>query len=212
MPPTAHFNELKQRVDELGSHMLPVIKPGLTYTPAEHDCVRAYVLLVHAEVETFLEQRVKGEVACRIAAWDAAGTPSVVLMGLLAFHDGVWVDAIESLTSPVEGDKKNPTWSSRDVDTRLRKCQTQTVYALNNNNGIKAKDVLDMLLRLGFRVGDIDSDLISQLDALGTDRGNFAHNAVRAVTNQPDPALAKAQVTEIVDKLQELDVRISALV
>ena len=210
MPPTANFNELKQRVDELGSHMLPAIKSDLTYSPAEYDRVRAYVLLVHAEVEAFLEQRVQDEVARRIAAWDTAGTPSVVLMGLLAFHKGKWTGATDSLTRPAGGDK-NQTWSERDVDRRLNKCQTQTVYALQNNNGIKAKNVLDMLLRLGFRIDGIDADLISQLDTLGADRGTFAHNAVRAVTTQPDPALEKAKVTEIIAKLHELDVRISAL-
>lgn len=211
MPPTAHFKELKERVDELGSHMLPVVKADLTYTPAEYDRVRAYVLLVHAEVEAFLEQRVQDEVASRIGIWDASGTPSVVLMGVLAFHRGEWVGTIDSLTSPADGDK-NPTWSDRDIDRRLKKCQTQTVFTLKSNNGIKANDVLAMLLRLGFRVGSIDADLISQLDALGTDRGTFAHNAVRAVTNQPDPALTKTRVTEIMAKLQALDAAISALV
>ncbi len=210
MPTTALFNDLKRRVDDLGSHMLPATKANLTYTPAEHDCVRAYVLLVHAEIEAFLEQRVQDEVARRVAAWEASRTPSVVLMGLLAFHKVTWVGTIGSLTAPTNGND-NKTWADRDIDCRLKRCQTETGFSLKSNNGVKAADVLDMLLRLGFRVADIDADLISKLDGLGTQRGTFAHNSVRAVTIQPDPADAKTNVTQIMAKLKDLDEAISNL-
>ncbi|MGE3313527.1 MAG: HEPN domain-containing protein [Planctomycetaceae bacterium] len=210
MPPTTLFNELKQRVDELGSHLLPAIKSNLTYTGAEYDCVRAYILLVHAEIEAYLEQRVQDEIDHRIDKWETSRAASVVLMGLLAFHKGEWVGPIDSLTSPNGGDK-NPTWFNRDVDRRLKQCRTQTVASLKKNNGVKAVDILQMLLRLGFRVDDIDPDLISKLDVLGTDRGKIAHNAVRAVTALPDPSLAKSKVTEILAKLKDLDGAISKL-
>ncbi len=211
MPTTALFNDLKRRVDDLGSHMLPTSKADLTYTTAEHDRVRAYVLLVHAEIESFLEQRVQHEVTLRIAAWDADRTPSVVLMGLVAFHKDPWVGTIDSLIAPLKGDKNATKWADRDIDRRLQRCHTETVESLKRNNGVKAADVLCMLLRLGFRVDDIDADLISKLDNLGTQRGTFAHNTVRAVTIQPTPTDAKAMVTEIIQKLMELDEEISKL-
>ena len=204
MPQTALFNALEHRVSELGSRMLPVTKEDLTYTAAERDHVRAYVLLVHAEIEAFLEQRVQDEVTLRIDAWNVSRTPSVVLMGLLAFHKVVWVGTIDSLVPPSAGDT-NPTWSDRDIDRRLKRCHTEAVSSLKSNNGVKAADVLQMLLRLGFRIADIDADLIGKLDGLGSLRGGFAHNSVRAVSTEPDPALVKKMVTEIIAKLKDLD-------
>lgn len=210
MPPnTAQFTELMERVAELGSHMLPATKADLTYTAAQYDHVRAYVLLVHAEVEAFLEQRIRDEVRRRVEAWKRNRTPSSVLMGMLAFREGQWTSPIESLDSPSEGDAKR--WRERDVGARLDLCHEQLVSLLEKNNGVKAKDVLSMLVRIGLAVDSIDSELVSELDALGMERGTFAHSAVRAVKTLPDPEVCKGRVKNILTKLESLDVAISAL-
>src|SRR5262245_57457404 len=112
--PLSLFEELVARVRELESHLLPTHKDDLTYSRAEYDRVRAYVLLVHAEVEAYMEQRVLDEVTRRMSAWKSSRTPSVTLMGILAFCPEEWVGPIESLDAPDSGDK-NPTWSQRDL-------------------------------------------------------------------------------------------------
>jgi hypothetical protein len=210
MAPSTLFSLLNSRLDELGAGLLPALKADLTYTRAEYDRVRAYVLLVHAEVEAFLEQRVCDEVKRRMEDWEQARTPSAVLMGVLAFHRGEWTAPIESMAPHANGDK-NPTWAARDIDSRLRLCHGQTNIVVKENNGIKSRDSLRMLLRIGFALSAIDEDLVDELDALGSDRGAFAHNSVRVVTNEPDPELTRKRVDHALQLLGKLDAAISAL-
>lgn len=196
---------------ELEGNLLPAIKADLSYTASEYDRVRAYIVLVHAEVESFVEQRVVAEFAVRHAAWDGAKQPSVVLMGLLAFKSGEWESPIDSLNPPTNPED-SPRWRARDTSARLSACITQQNRSIRTlNHGIRAANVLPMLLPLGFGAGDLDAGLVSDLDAFGSMRGTIAHSAARTTSSVPDPADAKNKVTRIMAGLAALDSAISAL-
>ncbi len=55
MGKTSVLVELENRIKEIESNLLPKINPLGTYTDAELDSIRAYVLLCHAEIECYIE-------------------------------------------------------------------------------------------------------------------------------------------------------------
>ena len=147
MPQSDLFKMLKDRVGKIGTHLLPKIKRDLSYTDEEYDHVRAYILLVHSEIETFIEERILDEVKIRINKWELNHKPSVVLMGILAFHKGDWSSAIDSLDAPAQADE-NPTWKNRDTSTRLKMCRTQLHKLIKDNHGIKSANLLPCSYKL----------------------------------------------------------------
>lgn len=209
MPASPLFTALSTRVANLTATMLPPTRADLAYTEAEYDRVRGYILLIHAEIESFVETRVIDEMRARHDDWVSTGKANNVVMGMLAFSDGAWPSVIGSLDAPGSVDRK---WEARDVEARLKICLTQCHRQSKENHGIKAKDTLALLLRLGFRASEIEKDLISEMDSFGTYRGEFAHNAVQRVTRVPDPVVTRKRVESILEKLQILDAKISSII
>ncbi len=202
--------DLAKRLKVLMSTFLPKSKNDVGYSPRQYDKVRAFVLLTHAEIETFLEARIIEEVDRRHRLWETSRTPSVVLMGLLAFFEGERPPVVNSVLRPKNEGKKNPHWDQCDLDARLKMSRTQLHAAIKKNHGIRESFVIGMLLRMGMRLDDIDPD-VGVFETFGKMRGALAHNSVRATTVQPDPADCRNQVEIILTKLAAIDKAIAAL-
>ena len=52
---------------------------------------------------------------------------------------------------------------------------------VNYNNGIKRNDIKKLYQPLGFEIDDFDSIFLSNLDQLGSQRGEFAHQSFKAI-------------------------------
>ena len=55
MPTSALYNTLSARLTQLDGHLLPPIDPTLNYSDKDRDLTRAYCLLCHAEIESYIE-------------------------------------------------------------------------------------------------------------------------------------------------------------
>lgn len=211
MPASQLFLHLQQRIADLALRMLPVVRDDLTYTEEEYDRVRAFIVLTHAEVESFIEHRVLGELNLRMRAWKEHKRPSGVLMGLLAFSGQSWPGPIEDLSAPTIGDRA-PSWALRDLQRRLDAAITCANARIRvANHGVRSKDALAMLLPLGFDVSMVDPDLIRELDDFGSQRGQIAHTSARTVKSQPDPAAFRTKANGLLKRLGQLDLAISSL-
>lgn len=65
---------------------------------------------------------------------------------------------------------------------RIDSNMSQVKKIISENNGIKAKNVLKILLPLSYPVASLDQTLLATLDSFGSKRGNYVHNGMHKIT------------------------------
>ena len=90
MSTTPRFAELNERIDDLHFRFVPPLEPTGTYSEAEYDSMSAFRLLVHAEIERFIEALVEDALARfpqTINSWKNLGCSSQLVDALVAHTD-----------------------------------------------------------------------------------------------------------------------------
>lgn len=80
------FDDLVERIDELHFRFVPSLDPTGSYSDAQYDDMRAFRLLVHSEIEKYLELLLEDALTKflnKVASWQAA-QPSSLVSGLMA--------------------------------------------------------------------------------------------------------------------------------
>jgi hypothetical protein len=155
----------------LAKRFLPALpSPTGDYTEEELDHARGYRLLVHAEIEAFLEDRCKSIANATLKNFRAGGRPSYTLLNLIAFHF-VQSSLTESFVKDVFASNKK---HCQDAATQATSTYN---WVLTKNNGIREKNFLRMVLPLGIAPIDIDSAWLSTIDSFGVNRGEVAHTS-----------------------------------
>lgn len=86
----SRFTELVERIDELHFRFVPPLDATGTYSDADYDRMSAFRLLVHAEIERFVELIVEdaiSNVPRKIAVWKVAGHQSDLVDALVVYMD-----------------------------------------------------------------------------------------------------------------------------
>jgi hypothetical protein len=100
--------------------------------------------------------------------------------------------------------------AGRDGPTRLgevaKKALAKHYKLVKDNNGVKEKNLLALLLPLGLAAPAINATLCPNLDAFGTTRGTHAHQAASAVLTPLDPETEYKRVKNVLADLIDLDV------
>jgi len=79
---------LLKRLDTLRQNFLPKdFSPIGQYEAREHDLARGYVLLVHAEIESYLEDRATDVANSAEKRWKKKGIHSRVIKSVVRFHN-----------------------------------------------------------------------------------------------------------------------------
>jgi hypothetical protein len=85
LPP--RFAELSERVDDLHFRFVPPLEPTGIYTAAEYDRMSAFRLLVHAEIERFIELLVEDALSrflAKLESWKKIGCNSLLVNSLIS--------------------------------------------------------------------------------------------------------------------------------
>ena len=173
-----------------------------TYSSDTLDRARAFRVLMHAEIESYLEDRVLEAARKTFAAWRSAGRASVPLTALLASFD----------TSKPKF--PHELGATPFVQTRVGGICAQFEARVRENHGIRSRDVLALLLTIGVDDGKIDQAWLATIDGFGSARGDAAHQSgVRSrVKYQIDPQSDYNTVQVILDGLKALDQELTRLV
>lgn len=212
MANSSHFQELERRIRELRKHLLPnAFSSTGTYTERVHDRARGFRVLVHAEIEAYLEEMAAEIVGKKIKEWDTSSKPSYAIISLLAAYHAGWVmdENEESIFSPDK--RKKPKEKIQEIVTRAHEQYRATI--IGQNNGIKVDDLKAIFLPLGVDFDTVDQTWLANMNTYGTDRGKIAHQAKRAQT-QIDPKTEKDTVYALKAGIKEFDkalMRISTL-
>ncbi len=201
---TARYRELARRLAKLRKHLLPATFSSIgNYTEKQLDKARGYRLLVHAEIESYLEDRARFIINECVRNWGVDQKPKGVLISLLSFHLEQESPSAQDLRDELVGTK-----------TRSRSSMKTAAQAFNamlsKNNGIRESNILKMLFPLGVRPSEIDQTWLNTIDSFGADRGETAHTSLRA--HQPlDPQNEFNKAEALLAGLAKIDKTLSKI-
>lgn len=202
--PSSRFRVLTQRIKQLDSRLLPKrLSPTGTYTDRQLDLVRGYRLLVHAELEAYLEDQVSALAIRSLRRFQADRKPRWVVTSLIAYHFPKAEVSDVKLKSLYAG-------SADQVQERVHEATTKLNEGVAKNNGIREINLLRLLLPVGIRPVDIDQIWLGTMDSFGANRGQTAHTSFR-VSQQLDPAAERQTVGDLLKGLGKLDVLLNKL-
>ncbi len=192
MAQSRRYQILKKRLAQLRHRLLPrVFSPTGDYSATQLDRARAYRLLVHAEIEAFMEDRATELATKAFQSWRTDLKPRHTITALLGFCRA--------------SDKSYPT---------LLECVGAAFATFNfvvrSNHSIKEDDILKFLLAVGVQRSQLDETWLSTMSSFGTARGEVAHCSIRV--HQPiDPRTELNIVSNILLGLGQLDEIMSSI-
>lgn len=189
----AHFKLLSDRVTALfqkfvADQIEDEKRDPLTFQP-DLDRLAAFRLLVHAEIEDFLETKAKDNIAALAASTKAP----------------LWVRRFPELLSLAMVLKK-PLPAGQEFDAQRFTAFVQELVAgassaISENNGIKSQSFLLLSICAGKTVDEVDSVLSGSLNSYGKARGDVAHKSVTHSTMLEAPSSEVSTATSLVTQI-----------
>jgi hypothetical protein len=201
MPTSSRWKVLYKETESLRHHFLPARFDllGRYSKPNKIQAhTRAFLVLSHAEIETYLEEWAKAIAKADEDAWLRSNKVTPALAFLIAtLSDRV------SLPETLGG--QNVKDGPQRLADSLVKLFQAFYKQIKANHGIKEKNVLEMFGPLGIPAAALPLTLLPSLDSLGTIRGTHAHHSAKAVKSVLDPEIEYKRVKAIVADLASLD-------
>lgn len=188
------YLQLRSRLGELQNNLLPFLpvppSSRILYTNPELDAARAYIVLCHAEIESFCEDLVKAKASAAKYSFETTGRITPVLRRLLSYYVG----------------QKRRSWSDVRIPSAdiVKSASESHFTAIRDNHGIKRLNLERLLYPLGVFEAQLDSIWLAQMDSFGAKRGDIAHRSGGLVT-PPDPPGEVKTVNQLLLGLLTLD-------
>ncbi|MFB2879021.1 HEPN domain-containing protein [Floridanema aerugineum] len=211
MPKSARFRILCKELNRLKKQFIPSISPTGFYSERQLARTLAYRVLAHAEIESYLEERVWEVVLNVKRNWDSSRKAHRTLICLIAFS-GQSMDKPPSTLTPTRGSRTHPEEKVK-IDKKLDLAIKSFKRVIDENHGVKEANILALLLPIGIDSDDLDSSLLATMNTFGEQRGQVAHSSATTYrTNQPpDPATEVNTVKQIIQGLLQVDELINNL-
>lgn len=205
MPRSKQLKFLERETSRLRGHFLPdPFDPLGQYddTARVQAHTRAFVVLAHAEVESYLESWAKEIARAAERAWIAKRRVTGPLAFLLATR-AERLAIPETLAGP---GAKDPVVRLREASVKLFEGYFKLI---RENNGVKEKNFVALFAPLGIEAGAVSATLLPDLDTFGSLRGKHAHNSARSVESVLDPETEFTRVSKLLIELESLDTWLS---
>ncbi|WP_310484163.1 HEPN domain-containing protein [Chamaesiphon sp. VAR_48_metabat_403] len=213
MSRSSRFITLTKELNRLKKQFLPKINPpGIYYSDRQLALTIAYGVFVHAEIEAYLEDRVKQVATDAKIDWDSHGKASRTLLSLLAFS-GEKMELPPDTLSPIKGSKK-VLLEKIKLDKKIELAVNCFMKTIKQNHGLKESNILALLLPIGIDSSDLDLSLLVQLNAFGEQRGLVVHSSATSYRTKqpPDPVDELNKINQITQGLLRIDELINALI
>lgn len=212
MPESDRFITLITQLNRLKDEFLPEISPISSYSESQLSRTAAYRVLAHAEIESYLEERAWEVVQNAKTLWDTSGRTTRTLICLLGFS-GLTMDKPSDTLS-----RNNVTQDNHDKRLKISKkivlSSNEFWKIIDNNHGVKEKNILALLLPIGIDSDDLDPAWLATMNTFGEKRGLVAHSSATSyMTIQTlDPANQLNTVNQITEELLRIDELINNLI
>jgi hypothetical protein len=205
MPRSVRFRTLTKELSRLKKQFLPKISPTGLYSERQLALTLAYRVLAHAEIEAYLEDRVREVVIDAKKDWDNTGKTRRALICLLAFS-GQMMDTPPNTLTPTNSSQD--AWEKKlKISKKLDSAITCFYRVIKQNHGVKEANILALLLPIGIDSDDLDSAWLATMNTFGEQRGLVAHSSATSyrTVQPPDPATELSTVQQIAQGLLQVD-------
>lgn len=200
------FRILEQELKKLRKYFLPHQFDSLgNYRERQIALATAYRVLAHAEFESYLEDRVVEIAINALKIWKNSNQTTITLVSLFAFS-GLSLD--KPPDSLIANQQPQKILEEKLIlDRKLGKAFNSFKNSVENNHGIREKNILLLLLPIGVNSEDLDRIWLQEIDDFGKKRGEFAHqSASNDKTRQPpDPKNELEMVNRLLQGLIHID-------
>ena len=213
MSNSARFRDLKRELIRLRKQFLPkIISPTGDYSDRKIALTIAYRVLAHAEIESYIEDRV-WEIALNAKRkWDNERKVNRTLISLIAFS-GQMMELPPDTLNPVRASREISSNRIR-IDEKIRLAINAFRKVIDQNHGLKEANLLALLLPIGIDADDLNSVVtLATMNTFGEQRGLVAHSSVTSyrATQLPDPVSELSRIEQISQEMTQLDSLISDL-
>ncbi len=210
MPESLRFRQLTKELNRLKKQFLPRKFSEINdYSERQLALTFAYRVFAHAEIESYLEDRVWDTVLTAKKIWDNQGKASGVLLCVIAFS-GQEMEAPPDTLTPLKGNKNvslDKLKITKKIDIVIRCFKS----VIDQNHGIKETNLLKLLLPIGIDSDDLDKVWLLNMDTFGEERGEIAHSSGIKTKKTPNPADELERVKQIIQELEKVDQLITNL-
>lgn len=203
--PSIEYQALVRAVTELEQELIDFPPSAVDPYPKAHllRC-QAFVVFSHAEMQVYWEAVAKRIVAEAEARWKSSTSADRVIATLVAFR--------RPERAIVPNDPYDPPTGgnfSSIVEEAIR-AQRQVI---EKNNGIKRKNLSELLIPLGVLPLDFAETLLIQLDQTGKRRGNIVHKSgnVSLKTIRDPFAEELKDIKDLISAIGEFDAKLEQL-
>lgn len=193
MPVALLYKNLRKRLSVLKKQFLDFNSDD-SPSPQNQDKLRAFKLLAHAEIEFYIE----GAVLDIWKGCHSEWTNNKRVLSSLAF-------LIMYSSSKFDANEEQLR-----EEKRITQILNSYKNVVSNNNGIRRRNILQLLMPLGIKYADIDSTWLSTIDSYGISRGSVAHNSF-AVQQQLDKKDELNNLDLVLKGIKKLDLRLQTL-
>ncbi|MFN5592196.1 MAG: hypothetical protein ACK482_01880, partial [Aphanizomenon sp.] len=155
MPKSDKFITLEMQLDRLKDEFLPEISPTGSYSESQLSRTAAYRVLAHAEIESYLEERAWEVVQNAKTLWDKSGKTTRTLICLLGFSGLTMDEPPDTLKKPSNVKQDNHD-KRLEITEKINSAIKSFKKVIDNNHGLKEKNILALLLPIGIDSDDLD--------------------------------------------------------
>ncbi|MGO9138348.1 MAG: HEPN domain-containing protein [Syntrophales bacterium] len=193
MPVSVLYKNLRKRILKLRKQLLD-FQPGDSYLPKNQDELRAFKLLVHAEIESYIENAVLEVWNKCNNEWKTNKRVITPLAFLIMYSPSKFEANDQQLTK----------------ETRIAQILTSFKASITNNNGIKKRNILQLVVPLGIGYLNIDQTWLATIDSYGSSRGDVAHNSF-SVQQQLDRNDELKNLDLVLKGIKKMDIKLQKI-
>lgn len=212
MRASKEFRLVERRISELRKNLLPKRFSKLgNYSDQALDQARAYKLLVHAEIEFFIEGLATKTIISALKEWKVYRKTKISLFSLIASYHSSWnVNGDAANNEQIIQLAKSRKNIKENIDEVIDLAQNQFSALIKDNHGIRENNLKTLLLPIGVDFSEIDNTWIADLDSFAKERGAIAHSS-KALIGSINPQDEYKKVQSILAGLRKLDLKVQKL-
>jgi hypothetical protein len=180
---------LPTKFDSLGQYARPRLTQART---------RAFLVLSHAELESFFEQWAKEIARKSEEIWENNRRMTQPLAALMATTENHVVVNDKQTLDPQD-------MITAQVDRFVQQRYEAYYKIIKDNHGIKEINLMRLLTPLGIPGSVFGSTLLLSLNSFGSSRGLHGHNSVRSIQSVLDPEIEYDRAKSLATDLKALD-------
>jgi hypothetical protein len=197
---TKFFKHLLKQVRKLRNELL-TSKPSVALpVPNQTSHIRAFVVFIHAEFEYYFEEVIKELVECTKLYYDGKIYSESTLAMLVYSADKKTIyDNHHDMRTKMES-----------IKTALYQAASVIVKLCDENNGIRCKNLLKLVVPLGFNHTHVGSIFMADLDSYGSKRGEYVHTT-NSILNIGTAHAEYMDAVKIIRHIQKFDKKVYAM-